>query len=77
MAVGAGYHKVLFAPQEKLFHGLRQAHVAQVSLQHGLYLHIAAAHGIADDDEICLCGDVVHQDFRYRLICPPEGAFQF
>ena len=58
-AVGAGDYKVLFAPEEELFHGLGQAHVAQVFLEHGFNLCIAAAHGVADDDEVCAGGDVV------------------
>lgn len=58
-AVGACDNVVLFAPEEELFHGLGEAHVAVVFLKHGFNLCIAAAHGVADDDEVCAVGDVV------------------
>ena len=57
-AVGAGHHVVALAAQEVFLHRLRQGEVAQAPLEHGFHLLIAAAHGVADDDDVRVRGDV-------------------
>ena len=57
-SVGACYHIVALAAQEVFLHRLREGKVTQAPLKHGFHFLIAAAHGIADDDDVRIRRDV-------------------
>ena len=57
-SVGACYHIVALAAQEVFLHRLREGKVTQAPLEHGFHFLIAAAHGIADDDDVRIRRDV-------------------
>ena len=51
-AVRSGHHVVALAAQEVFLHRFRQGKVAQAALKHGFHFLVAAAHGVADDDDV-------------------------
>ena len=59
LPVCAAHNETAFAPDEKLLEQLRQRAIAELAVQHGLDLGIAAGNGVADDDQVGLVRQVL------------------